>query len=161
MAAAVLLLYVAVYTPLKQVAWWNTLVGAVLGAIPPLIGWVIVERQLGAGAWLAFALLFLWQLPHFYAIAWLCRDDYERAGLRRATVTGHSPALVGTQVVGAALLLPLYAALVAAGVTGLAFLVGGLAASAAFGWVALRFVRVPSAGLAAALPRASVGTSRR
>ena len=157
LAAAAVLLYVAVYTPLKQVAWWNTLVGAVPGAIPPLIGWVIVERQLGTGAWLAFALLFLWQLPHFYAIAWLCRDDYERAGLRMATVAGHPPALVGTQVVGAALLLlPLCGALVAAGVAGVAFLVGGLAASAAFGWVALRFVRAPSAGSAAALLRASV-----
>lgn len=157
LAAAAVLLYVVVYTPLKQVAWWNTLVGAVPGAIPPLIGWVVVERQLDAGAWLAFALLFLWQLPHFYAIAWLCRDDYERAGLRMATATGYSPVLVAGQVMGAAiLLLPLCGALVYLDVTGVAFLIGGLAASAAFSWAGLRFVRSPTEASATALLRASV-----
>ncbi len=157
LAAGAVLLYVAVYTPLKLVAWWNTLVGAVPGAIPPLIGWVVVARQLDLGAWLAFGLLFLWQLPHFYAIAWLCREDYERAGIRMATAAGHPPALVGAQVVGASLLLlAVCVALFSHGVVGMAFLAGGLAVSIAFGWTALGFVRGPSAASARALLRASV-----
>lgn len=79
-------LYVIFYTPLKQITWWNTFVGAIPGAIPPLAGWVAVEGRVGSGAWELFWILFFWQLPHFFAIAWICKDDYARAGFKMLSV---------------------------------------------------------------------------
>lgn len=79
---ASVVLYVLVYTPLKRVTTFNTLVGALVGALPPMIGWVAATGRIDRGAWLLFAILFVWQLPHFLAIAWLHRDDYKRAGMR-------------------------------------------------------------------------------
>jgi len=74
--------YLFVYTPLKRITILNTLVGAVPGALPPLIGWVAATGRLSAGGWALFTLLFFWQLPHFMAIAWLYRDDYAKGGFR-------------------------------------------------------------------------------
>lgn len=82
LASAVVLLYTLVYTPLKVRTSANTLVGAVCGAIPPMIGWATAQGNLGLGAWLLFAMLFLWQVPHFLALAWLYRGDYARGGFR-------------------------------------------------------------------------------
>jgi protoheme IX farnesyltransferase len=81
-AAAGLFSYLVVYTPLKQRTSLATVVGAVPGAMPVLIGWAAAGRGLGAGAWVLFAILFLWQVPHFLAIAWMYRADYVRAGFR-------------------------------------------------------------------------------
>lgn len=75
-------LYIFAYTPLKKISTANTLVGAVAGAIPPMIGWAAARGELGAGAWSLFAILFLWQMPHFFALAWMYRQDYARAGFR-------------------------------------------------------------------------------
>ena len=81
LAAITIATYVFVYTPMKKWHSSNTLVGAIPGAIPPLIGWVGAGGAWGAwGGWFLFALLFFWQLPHFVAISWLCREDYEEAG---------------------------------------------------------------------------------
>ena len=79
-AAATLLVYVFVYTPMKRHSSLNTLVGAVSGALPPLIGWFGAGGGLGAEAWFLFGLLFFWQLPHFVAINWMYREEYEDAG---------------------------------------------------------------------------------
>jgi protoheme IX farnesyltransferase len=73
--------YVFVYTPLKRKTTLNTLVGAVSGAMPPVIGWTAVTNSVDAEAAVLFAILFLWQVPHFLSIAWIYRDDYARAGL--------------------------------------------------------------------------------
>lgn len=73
-------LYVLAYTPLKPRSTLNTLVGAVCGAVPPMIGWAAATGGLGAGAWLLGAILFVWQLPHFLSLAWMYRDDYRRGG---------------------------------------------------------------------------------
>jgi protoheme IX farnesyltransferase len=78
--------YVAVYTPLKPITTLNTLVGAIPGALPPVIGWTAVRGEVGVEALALFAILFLWQLPHFLAIAWIYRDDYARAGYRMLPV---------------------------------------------------------------------------
>jgi len=90
MAAFVVLLtaflYVLVYTPLKRWTWWNTSLGAIPGALPPVSGWVAVSHEMEVGAWIMFAILFLWQHPHFYAIAWMYRDDYARAGYKMLSV---------------------------------------------------------------------------
>lgn len=75
-------IYWLIYTPLKQKSPWCTEVGAVSGALPPLIGWAAAEGKLSPLAWIFFAILFLWQMPHFHPIAWRYRGDYARAGLR-------------------------------------------------------------------------------
>jgi protoheme IX farnesyltransferase len=85
-AAVTFVGYVAVYTPLKPVTTLNTLVGAIPGALPPVIGWTAVRGEVGPEALALFAIVFLWQLPHFLAIAWIYRDDYARAGYRMLPV---------------------------------------------------------------------------
>jgi protoheme IX farnesyltransferase len=79
-------LYVLVYTPMKRLTWWNTSVGAVPGAMPPLMGWAAATGSLDLGAWILFAVLYIWQHPHFFAIAWIYRDDYARGGLKMLPV---------------------------------------------------------------------------
>jgi protoheme IX farnesyltransferase len=81
LAAFTFVTYVGVYTPLKRYSTLNTLVGAVPGAMPPVIGWCAAGGRLDAGALTLFAVLFVWQVPHFLAIAWMYRDEYARAGL--------------------------------------------------------------------------------
>jgi len=88
-AAVTFILYVAVYTPLKRRTPLNTLIGAVPGALPPLIGWCAVRGELTHEAALLFLILFLWQIPHFLAIAWIYRDEYARAGLCMLPVVDH------------------------------------------------------------------------
>ena len=78
--------YLFVYTPLKQRSRHSTTIGAIPGAMPPLIGYAAASGTLTTEAWVLFAILFLWQFPHFYAIAWMYREDYERAGIRMLPV---------------------------------------------------------------------------
>jgi len=73
--------YLLAYTPLKTRTVWATFIGAIPGAIPPMIGWTAATGKLDAPAWLLFAILFFWQFPHFHAIAWMYREDYARAGI--------------------------------------------------------------------------------
>ena len=73
--------YLLAYTPLKKRTVWATFVGAIPGAIPPMIGWTAATGKLDTGAWLLFAILFFWQFPHFHAISWMYREDYARAGI--------------------------------------------------------------------------------
>jgi protoheme IX farnesyltransferase len=80
LALATLLSYLLVYTPLKRKTPLCTLVGAFPGAMPPLIGWAAASGRLSSEAWILYAILFLWQFPHFMAIAWMYREDYDRAG---------------------------------------------------------------------------------
>jgi protoheme IX farnesyltransferase len=89
LGALTLATYVFLYTPLKQTTELNTWVGAIPGALPPLMGWTAATGQLGAGGWSLFAILFFWQLPHFMAIAWLYRDEYAQAGFRM--LSGRDP----------------------------------------------------------------------
>lgn len=89
LGALTLAIYVFLYTPLKQTTELNTWVGAIPGALPPLMGWTAATGELGAGGWALFAILFFWQLPHFMAIAWLYRDEYAQAGFRM--LSGRDP----------------------------------------------------------------------
>ena len=86
LALTTLVVYVAIYTPLKRRSEIATLVGAIPGALPPLIGWAAGHGTLSAGGWALFAIVFLWQIPHFMAISWLYRDDYGKAGFPMLTV---------------------------------------------------------------------------
>lgn len=99
LAMIAVLSYVFVYTPLKRRSTLNTVVGAVPGAIPPMIGWVVAAGSLDAGAWLLFAWLFLWQPPHFLALAMLYRDDYEAAGFPMLPVQYADSGMVERQMV--------------------------------------------------------------
>ena len=110
--------YLGLYTPLKTRTTWATLVGAFPGAMPPLIGWAASRGRLDLGAWVLFAILFLWQVPHFHAISWMYREDYARAGIRMLPVVDPSgDATFGQIVVCAAVLVPVS---MLASVTGIA-----------------------------------------
>jgi protoheme IX farnesyltransferase len=129
-ALATLVSYVAIYTPLKTRTWLSTLVGAVPGALPPVIGWAAATGGIGPGAVTLFAILFFWQMPHFFALAWLYREDYARAGMRVLPViepdgrsTGrhawlHAGVLVGVSGTPAAVGLAGWPYLLLAGVLG-------------------------------------------
>lgn len=104
-ALATHLLYTVVYTPLKRQTSLNTAVGAVPGAMPPMIGWAAMTGSLDPGAYALFLIIFVWQFPHFLAIAWLHRDDYARAGLRMLPTSGLGRQMIGPQVVSHSLAL--------------------------------------------------------
>lgn len=105
LAAATIVFYLLVYTPLKRVTTLNTIVGAVPGALPPLIGWTAARGSINAEGLTLFAILFLWQMPHFLAIAWLYREDYAQAGFRMLSEGDDRAALTGRQAVVYALAL--------------------------------------------------------
>ena len=98
-------LYVLVYTPLKKVTWLNTLIGAVPGALPPLGGWCAATGGLDLGAWLLFAILFVWQQPHFYAIALMHCEDYKRGGFKMLPVVDPDGASTMRQIIFFSVLL--------------------------------------------------------
>ena len=99
--------YLGVYTPLKTRTHWATFVGAFPGAVPPLIGWAAARGSLDRDAWLLFAILFVWQFPHFYSIAWMYREDYARAGILMLPVVEPTGASTFRQIIGyAAVLVP-------------------------------------------------------
>lgn len=117
--------YLLLYTPLKRLTPWATIVGAVPGALPPLMGWTAARGSLEADAWLLFALLFCWQMPHFLSLAWIYRRDYERAGFRILTVLDPDGRRTAAQIVlFLLLLLPASLGLAGAGDLGTLYLVG-------------------------------------
>jgi protoheme IX farnesyltransferase len=138
----VILLYILVYTPLKVRTPLNTMVGAICGAVPPMMGWTAATGRLDAGAWILGGILFAWQIPHFLALAWLYRDDYARGGFRMLPAVDREGRLTGRLAfLYAAALLPITAALSAFGVTGGAYLVTSQVVGLLFvglGWVFLR-----------------------
>jgi protoheme IX farnesyltransferase len=98
-------LYVIVYTPLKRLTWLNTVIGAIPGALPPVGGWAAATGQLDLGAWALFLILFIWQHPHFYAIAWMYRDDYQRGGFKMLPVVEPDGVSTFRQVVAFSVIL--------------------------------------------------------
>ncbi|MFN2384351.1 MAG: heme o synthase [Gemmatimonadota bacterium] len=148
---ATVVLYVAVYTPLKRRTGLCTLVGAVPGAIPPMMGYAAATGVVDAGAWALFGILFLWQLPHFLAIAWLYRDDYARAGFPMLPVGDPDGAATGRQIALYSLaLIPVSLVPTLLGMTGGLYFFGALG-------LGLLFL---AAGLAMALERARPNARR-
>lgn len=136
---AVVLIYTLVYTPLKPRTPLCTLAGAVCGAIPPLMGWTATGAGLSFGAWLLAGVLFLWQIPHFLALAWLYREDYERGGFRMLSVVDASGRVTGQMVVLYALaLLPVGVLATLGGMTGWLFAAGSLVLTSGLVALALR-----------------------
>jgi protoheme IX farnesyltransferase len=99
LAGFTLVTYLFVYTPLKRLTWLNTIVGAVPGAMPPMIGWAGARGELTAEGWVLFAILFFWQMPHFFSIAWIYRKDYEVGGFFMLPVVDPDGASTGRQAV--------------------------------------------------------------
>jgi protoheme IX farnesyltransferase len=132
--------YLGLYTPLKRLTTLNTLIGAVPGALPPVIGWAAVRGRIDFGAILVFLILFVWQVPHFLAIAWMYRDDYARAGLkmlsvgdRKATRTAHQMLLYGLALV------PVSLAPAQIGLGGPVYAIGAALLGCYFLWPIARF----------------------
>ena len=136
---ATILLYLCAYTPLKQKTWWSTTVGAIPGAIPPLIGYAAASGTLRADAWVLFAILFIWQFPHFYAIAWMYREDYSRAGIRMLPVVEPDGVSTSRQILlYSVLLIPISLLPHWLGMSGSIYLVGALAMGLMFLYSGIR-----------------------
>ena len=139
-ALATLLSYVVVYTPLKRVTSFATVIGAIPGALPPVIGWAAAREGLSQGAWLLFGIVFLWQLPHFLSIAWMFREDYARGGFPMLPVLDPDGRSTGRQsVIYSAALVPVSLAPTLIGLTGDAYFIGAFALAALFMALTVKF----------------------
>jgi protoheme IX farnesyltransferase len=140
LAVGTLLSYLFLYTPLKRKTPLCTLVGAFPGAVPPLIGWAAACGRLDAEAWVLFAMVFLWQFPHFMAIAWMYREDYARAGYLVLPAGELKDRLVIWQSLVTSLALILLSLIPAiAGESGLVYLAGALILGSIFLYYNARF----------------------
>jgi protoheme IX farnesyltransferase len=150
-------LYVLVYTPLKRITWLNTTFGAIPGAIPPMAGWAAATGHVGPGAWALFAILFAWQHPHFFAIAWMYRDDYRAAGFKMLPAIEPSGLNTVRLTVGFSLVLLGVSLLpTLLGMTGLLYLSAMLLLGLLMLIVALSFARDRSVDNARRLLRSSI-----
>lgn len=144
-AFTTLVTYAVVYTPLKPRTSFATVIGAIPGALPPLVGWAAAQETLSAGAWVLFGIVFLWQLPHFLAIAWIYRDDYARAGFPMLPVIEPDGRSTGRQsVIYAAALLPLSLAPTLLEMAGRVYFAGALVLTVLFVALAIQFARTRS-----------------
>jgi len=142
LAAITIIIYIFAYTPLKLVSSFNTALGAIPGALPPMIGWAAARGTLNAGAWMLFAILFLWQLPHFFAIAWMYRDDYARAGFQMISGDDRTGERSASQSVFFCMLLLIVAGLPAyLGIATVFYLLAELILGGIFVAVAMRFLK--------------------
>ncbi len=156
-AAFTFVCYVFLYTPLKRVTTLNTLVGAVPGALPPVIGWTAVRGSVDVEIFALFLIVFLWQVPHFLAIAWIYRDEYARAGLHMLPCVDPDGAMTGRQMVTYILaLIPASLLPAALDLTGLAYLAGALVLGSGFLYSALSFTHKRSVGQARRVLQASL-----
>jgi protoheme IX farnesyltransferase len=157
LAAVTLLSYLFRYTPLKRLTPLCTLIGAFPGAVPPLIGWAAARGRLDSEAWVLYAMVFLWQFPHFMAIAWMYRDDYDRAGYL-VLPRGHARA----RFVTLQTLLPLLALLalslfpVLAGEPSLFYVIGAMSLGLCFLWYGVQLTLRRSGSAARRLLLASI-----
>ena len=136
--------YVFVYTPLKRRTWVSTLIGAVPGALPIVAGWTATGRPVTVAAMALFGIMFLWQLPHFFSLAWIYREDYRRAGFQMLTVVDDSGARAARQaLLYAAVLIPISLLPTVFGLTGDIYLIGALILGVAFLLPTIMLVRGP------------------
>jgi len=142
LATLTLLTYLLLYTPLKRVTPFATVIGGVPGALPPMIGWAAVTGELSMGAWSLFFILFFWQMPHFLALAWMYRKDYARAGFQMLSVADPSGVVVGRQILVYCIAL-LAAALMPTmvGILAITYFTGALILSAGFLVLGIQFYR--------------------
>jgi protoheme IX farnesyltransferase len=137
-----LLTYLLLYTPLKQRTWHCTTIGAVPGAMPPVIGFAAAHGSVSAEGWILFAILFLWQFPHFYSIAWMYREDYSRAGIQMLPVIEPDGRSTVRQILGTSLILiPVSAAPSLLSMAGSWYLLGAIAMGGYFFYTGVRLSR--------------------
>ena len=142
LGAVTLLTYLFLYTPLKRVTWLNTAVGAIPGAIPPLMGWTAARGEMSAEGWALFGILALWQIPHFFAIAWIYRDEYAKAGFVMLPSVDPEGSRTGTQAIGhTLLLLPVSLLPFVFQMAGPLYLCGAILLGVAYLWCAFNFSR--------------------
>lgn len=155
--AVTLVSYLFIYTPLKRVTWVNTLVGAVPGALPPLMGWTAARNELSGEGWALFAILAFWQIPHFMAIAWLYREEYAKAGFVMLPSCAEGCQRTAQQAIFNTLALTLASLCpYAFGLTGKIYLAVALLLGAGYCVCALRFARQLTATRARQLFLASI-----
>ena len=146
LAALTIAIYIFGYTPLKRISTANTLVGAIPGALPPMIGWAAANGRLDPGAWSLFAILFFWQLPHFFAIAWMYREDYARAGFQMVSRGDETGTRSASQSVFFCIVLLLVGGIPAfLGVVSSMYLPVELVLNGLFIFAAMRFLRTQAA----------------
>jgi heme o synthase len=146
LAAATIIIYIFAYTPLKRVSTFNTLIGAIPGALPPVVGWAAASGRVDVGAWRLFAILFFWQLPHFFAIAWMYREDYARAGFEMISKDDKTGARSASQSVLFCILLLLISGIPQfLGLVSAVYLIVELVLNGLFIFVAMRFLRTQQA----------------
>jgi protoheme IX farnesyltransferase len=137
---AALASYVLAYTPMKRITSLCTVVGAIPGALPPMMGWAAARGSVDAGAWALFGILFLWQLPHFLAIGWIYREDYARGGFPMLTVLdGDGRSTARQMMLYSAALIPVTLAAGALASAGIGYLSGALALGLVFFAASTRF----------------------
>src|SRR4051812_40437271 len=142
LAAATIIVYIFAYTPLKRVSTVNTLIGAIPGALPPVVGWAAATGKMDIGAWSLFAILFFWQMPHFFAIAWMYREDYARAGFEMISKDDNTGARSASQSVLFCILLLLISGIPQfLGLVSAVYLIIELVLNGLFIFVAMRFLR--------------------
>jgi protoheme IX farnesyltransferase len=140
--AFTLFCYLFLYTPMKQRTWWSTTVGAIPGAMPPMIGYAAAAGAITLESWVLFAILFLSQFPHFYSIAWMYRDDYARAGIRMLPVVKPDGRRTAAEIVVYGLaLIPVSLVPTMLGMSGRIYLFGALAAGLFFLYSGVRVAR--------------------
>jgi len=143
LSAIIFASYLFLYTPLKTRTWWCTLAGAVPGALPIVMGWAGATDSLSWEAWLLFAIIFLWQLPHFYSIGWMYREDYAHAGLPVLSVIDWSGKRTGRQAVVFIAMLIIFTLLPAGiGLAGLTYLAGAIMLGFIFLAFGIHFARL-------------------
>jgi protoheme IX farnesyltransferase len=142
LGAITLFSYLLVYTPLKRITTLNTAIGAIPGALPPLMGWTAARDNVSREGWALFAILFFWQLPHFLAIAWLYRDEYAKAGFVMLPVRDPDGIRTGRQAISHTLgLIPVSVCPALFGTAGVIYFFGALLLGLAFLWCAIQFSR--------------------
>ncbi|HEY1171160.1 MAG TPA: heme o synthase [Verrucomicrobiae bacterium] len=157
LGAATLISYLFIYTPLKRITPFNTIVGAIPGALPPLMGWTAARNSLSVEGWTLFAILFFWQLPHFLAIAWLYREDYAKAGFQMLPVVDQTGERTARSTISHTLgLLPISLCPFLFKLTGPLYFFGAFVLSLGFLYFAIRFARDLSTANARKLFLASI-----
>jgi protoheme IX farnesyltransferase len=132
-ALLTLLSYLFLYTPLKRITWMSTIIGGIPGALPPMIGWTAARNEVSVEAWILFGILFFWQMPHFFSLAWMYRRDYERAGYPMLTVLDPDGRRTSVQILLYCIgLIPISLLLALDGALGWVYVVGALAAGGVY-----------------------------
>ncbi|MBX2992755.1 MAG: heme o synthase [Bacteroidetes bacterium] len=145
LAIVTLVTYLFLYTPLKRISWVSTIVGGIPGALPPMIGWAAARNEITIEAWILFGILFFWQMPHFFSLAWMYRKDYERAGYPMLTVldaegkqTSRQILLFCVGLIPVSLMLTLYGGL------GIVYFAGALVTGGVFLYFGIELLKTKS-----------------